>query len=110
MSAFHKRFYRLNLMTEELKVFEKPEGTLKQTFNLKGYIKIVDDSLSVKALTKDAVIIDNIHFDIPTHRFPFMVCINEEIMVLWAKTQNEKLKWTSAFSSMMLDHGRLQKF
>lgn len=58
MSAFHKRFYRLNLMTEELKVFDKPEGTLKQTFNLKGYIKTVDDSLSVKALTKDAVIID----------------------------------------------------
>jgi len=59
MSAFHKRFYRLNLMTEELKVFEKPEGSLKQTFNLKGYIKTVDDSLTVKALKDDVVIIDN---------------------------------------------------
>ena len=106
MSAFHKRFYRLNLMTEELKVFEKPDGSLKQTFNLKGYIKTVDDSLTVKALKDDVVIIDNTHLEIPTLRFPFMVCINDEIMVLWAKTQTEKLKWTSAFSSIMLDQGR----
>ncbi len=29
MEAFHRRYYRLNLMTEELKIFEKPDGALK---------------------------------------------------------------------------------
>lgn len=32
--AFHKRYYRLNMLTEELKVFDKPNGKLKHTARL----------------------------------------------------------------------------
>lgn len=39
---FHKRYYRLNLMTEELKIFDKPDGSLKQSLVLSQCITKID--------------------------------------------------------------------
>ena len=40
-------------MTEELKVFEKPDGSLKQTYQLKDKLKRVDAKLSMKTIVEN---------------------------------------------------------
>jgi len=47
-NIYHLRYYRLNLMLEELKIFDKPSGTLKHQIDLSSKLVRVDDELANK--------------------------------------------------------------
>ena len=46
---FFKRFYRLNLMSQELSIYESPFGSAKQTLKLKGLVTRVESDLDAQA-------------------------------------------------------------
>ena len=49
---FHKRYYRLNLMTEELKIFDKPDGSVKHMINLSQCVTKIDMQLNKHILAE----------------------------------------------------------
>lgn len=46
--VYHMRFFRLNLMLEELKVFDKPDGKPKHTIELSQRVLKVESNLAMK--------------------------------------------------------------
>ena len=100
-------------MTEELKVFEKPDGSLKQTYQLKDKLKRVDAKLSMKKIVENQQIeVEGERFALPAQRIPFAISLEQELMVLWASNEFQRMHWTQAFSSLIKHESanQVQKF
>ena len=99
---FHKRYYKLDLRTQVLKVFSRPEGTLNQKLELnKGIMKV--DSQLKQSLTAAELASLGKEIALPQFKFPFAVFTSSDCFVLWAETVEDSLKWVNAFKGIMLE-------
>ena len=49
---------------------------------------------------------------LPAYSHPFTIFTDKEVMLLWAKTENEREMWVHAFKSLLLtsDQGKVESF
>lgn len=112
-SLFHKRFYKLNLMTGELAVYEKFDAKKpKHTVELKGVIMKVDCEMRSDLNHINAEVELGKKVTLPPFKLPFAVFTDEDQMVLWADTEFDRQKWTQAFASLMEETNKreIEKF
>ena len=98
--TFHKRYYRLNLMTEELKVFNKPDGNLKSTVFLGKKIMQIDTELNRSLRIEDKRKMGSI-ITLPEFNYPFIVNTDTETMLLWAETNHDRSLWVNSLTALM---------
>ena len=83
-------------MTEELKIFNKPDGSLKSTIFLGRRIMQVDTELSRTATD----------VSLPVFNYPFILNTDEECMLLWAETNYDRGMWVNALNAIMQSTGQ----
>ena len=86
---FFKRYYRLNLMTEELKIFNEPGGRMKSTIDLSQRIVKVDDQLQNFIRSESEKKLGTKVF-VPEFTYPFALFTETESMLLWAQTVTDR--------------------
>ena len=97
---FYKRYYRLNLMTEELKIFNEPGGRIKSTIDLSKRIVKVDDELQnfIRSESERKL---GTKVMLPEFTHPFALFTETESMLLWAQNVTDRSMWVDTFKSMM---------
>lgn len=89
-NIYYLRYYRLNLMMEELKVYEKPDGSLKHVVDLRQKVLRVDSDLAQK-LPPEYI---KKFGPMPASKFPLAVFMFDQTMLLWFYTEKEQKEWT----------------
>ena len=87
-------------MTEELKIFDKPDGSLKQTLNLSQSITKIDMQLNKHILAEHEKKLEA-RINLPEFNHPFAVFSESETMLLWANTQSDLRMWVKSFTALM---------
>ena len=88
-------------MTEELKIFNKPDGKLKTTIFLGKSIISVSSNLNRKLRLEDRRKLGS-DITLPEFNYPFAICTAQhEIMVLWAESNYERGMWVNALTALM---------
>ena len=87
-------------MTEELKVFNKPDGTLKSNVFLGRKIMQIDTELNRSLRIEDKRKMGSIVI-LPEFNYPFVVNTDSETMLLWAETNHDRSLWVNALTALM---------
>jgi len=99
---FHKRYYRLNLMIEELKIFDKPGGSLKEEISLSHKITKVDSNLSRTVSREDLKMLGTHVAHPDLFDYPIAVFTKTDCMLLWCRTIQDQKVWTEAFERLQM--------
>ena len=87
-------------MTEELKIFDKPDGNLKQSLVLSQKITKIDMQLNKHILAEHEKKLEA-RITLPEFKHPFAVFTETDTMLLWANTQSDLRMWVKSFTSLM---------
>jgi hypothetical protein len=99
--VFHKRYYRLNLMTEDLKIFDKPDGTLKHEIDLSGNVIMIDIKLNFKNISKKSKQLGTVVALPFLFNYPIAIFTKTEVMILWCRNNQEQATWSQGFEQLM---------
>ena len=75
-------------MTEDLKIFDKPDGSLKHTLNLSKKVVKIDTKLNTQ-ITSDIKRRIGASINLPPFNYPFAIFTEKDCLLLWAQTRNE---------------------
>ena len=86
-------------MTEELKIFDKPDGNLKGSLKLSQRVFKVDCALRQEITPADIKKLGST-ITLPCYKYPFAIFTDKECMLLWAADEKDRDRWVEGFETI----------